>query len=90
MRALAKSRRRVLLPQLAVNLTAVTDPRYDHDPSRIVHFVNDPVIPNANAERVETGQLLRSGRAGLLRKGRESGTDAVEQHRGEAVEITLC
>jgi hypothetical protein len=78
-----------LLPQLAVDLTTVTDASYDYDPSGVVHFANDPVIPNADTERLETGQLLRSGWARLLRKGRESGTDAVEQHRGEAVEITL-
>ena len=79
----------ISLTQLAVHLTAVTDARYDYDPSGVVHFVNDSVIPNTNTERLEAGQLLRSGRARLLGEGHESGADAIEQHLGQAVEITL-
>lgn len=54
---------------LRLHLTAVTDARYDYDPSGVVDFVNDSIIPSANTERLETGQLLRPGRAGLLGEG---------------------
>jgi hypothetical protein len=91
MREIAKSSQGgiIALPQLAVHLTAVTDARYDYDPSGVVNFVNDSIIPGANTERLETGQLLRSGRAGLLGEGHESGGNAIEQHLGQSVEITL-
>jgi len=91
MREIAKSREAgiIALAQLAVHLTAVTDARYDHDPSGVIDLINDSIIPSANTERLETGQLLRSGRAGLLGEGHESGGDAIEQHFGQSVEITL-
>ncbi len=44
----------ISLPKLAVHLAAVTDARHDYDPSRVVYFVNDPVVPNADTKRLKT------------------------------------
>src|SRR5712691_4751006 len=54
-REIGPQARIIRLPKLAVHLAAVTDARHKNDAGRVVDFVNDPVVPNTNTERLETG-----------------------------------
>jgi hypothetical protein len=52
-----------------IDLSAVRDSSHDHQTVGVVHRVDDPVIADAHAEVVSTGQLRRSRRAWVDRKG---------------------
>ena len=52
------------------------DSRDDHESLGIVDGVDDPVIADPDAEVVSTGELRRSGRAWLGRKGIDRGPDS--------------